>query len=160
MYEMKPEYYTGIEAIDQEHSRLFDMAQETQDLLGDNLLYDKTEKLNSLISELIDYTKTHFAHEEDYMRSIRYAGIDGHMALHRRFEDSLMQFDPDSLEDREKQDEIAEKLLGFLITWLIDHIQRVDMVYANYVLPYKTKHDPPNIRTPALQIAGPPLPCP
>ena len=30
MYEMKPEYYTGIEAIDQEHSRLFDMAQETQ----------------------------------------------------------------------------------------------------------------------------------
>ncbi len=133
MYEMKPEYYTGIEAIDQEHSRLFDMAQETQDLLGDNLLYDKTEKLNSLISELIDYTKTHFAHEEDYMRSIRYAGIDGHMALHRRFEDSLMQFDPDSLEDREKQDEIVEKLLGFLITWLIDHIQRVDMVYANSV---------------------------
>ena len=55
------------------------------------------------------------------------------MALHRRFEDSLMQFDPDSLEDREKQDEIAEKLLGFLITWLIDHIQRVDMVYANSV---------------------------
>ena len=133
MYEMKPEYYTGIEAIDQEHSRLFDMAQETQDLLGDNLLYDKTEKLNSLISELIDYTKTHFAHEEDYMRSIRYAGIDGHMALHRRFEDSLMQFAPDSLEDREKQDEIVEKLLGFLITWLIDHIQRADMVYANSV---------------------------
>ena len=92
MYEMKPEYYTGIEAIDQEHSRLFDMAQETQDLLGDNLLYDKTEKLNS-----------------------------------------LMQFAPDSLEDREKQDEIVEKLLGFLITWLIDHIQRADMVYANSV---------------------------
>ncbi len=42
-----------------------------------------------------------------------------------------MQFDPDSLEDMEKQDEIVEKLLGFLITWLIDHIQRVDMVYAN-----------------------------
>ena len=131
MYEMKPEYYTGIEAIDQEHSRLFDMAQETQDLLGDNLLYDKTEKLNSLISELIDYTKTHFSHEEAFMRSIQYAGIEGHMALHRKFEDNLMQFDPDCLEDVENQNEVVEKLLGFLITWLIDHIQRVDMVYAN-----------------------------
>ena len=127
---MKPEYYTGIEAIDQEHSRLFDTAQETQDLLGDNLLYDKTEKLNSLISELIDYTKTHFSHEEAFMRSIQYAGIEGHMALHRKFEDNLMQFDPDCLEDVENQNEVVEKLLGFLITWLIDHIQRMDMQYV------------------------------
>lgn len=27
MYEMKPEYYTGIEAIDQEHSRLFEIGR-------------------------------------------------------------------------------------------------------------------------------------
>lgn len=133
MYEMKPEYYTGIEAIDQEHSRLFDMAQETQDLLGDNLLYDKTEKLNSLISELIDYTKTHFAHEEAFMRSIHYAEIDSHMVLHRKFEDNLMQFDPDCLEDVDNQNEIVEKLLGFLITWLIDHIQRMDMQYIKSI---------------------------
>lgn len=133
MYEMKPEYYTGIESIDQEHARLFELAQETQSLLGDNLLYDKTEKLNSLISELIDYTKTHFAHEEDFMRGIRYVGIESHMALHRKFEDNLMQFDPDCLEDAESQDEIVEKLLGFLITWLIDHIQRVDMEYVKTI---------------------------
>ena len=120
MYEMKPEYYTGIESIDQEHARLFDLARETHNLLNDYLLYDKTEKLGSLISELIDYTKTHFAHEEAYMESIRYAGID-----------NLMQFDPDSLEDPESQNEIVEKLLGFLITWLIDHIQKVDMLYVN-----------------------------
>ena len=130
---MKPEYYTGIEAIDQEHSRLFDMAQETQDLLGDNLLYDKTEKLNSLISEPIDYTKTHFAHEEAFMRSIHYAEIDSHMVLHRKFEDNLMQFDPDCLEDVDNQNEIVEKLLGFLITWLIDHIQRMDMQYIKSI---------------------------
>ena len=133
MYEMKPEYYTGIESIDQEHSRLFELAQETLDLLTDDLVYDKTEKLNSLISELIDYTKTHFAHEEAFMKSIHYAEIDSHMILHRKFEDNLMQFDPDLLEDTDSQNEVVEKLLGFLITWLIDHIQRVDMVYANSV---------------------------
>lgn len=130
MYEMKPEYYTGIESIDQEHSRLFELAQETLDLLTDDLVYDKTEKLNSLISELIDYTKTHFAHEEAFMKSIHYAEIDSHMILHRKFEDNLMQFDPDLLEDTDSQNEVVEKLLGFLITWLIDHIQRMDMEYV------------------------------
>ena len=133
MYEMKSEYYTGIESIDQEHSRLFELAQETQDLLTDPLVYDKTEKLNSLISELIDYTKTHFAHEEAFMRSIHYAEIDSHMVLHRKFEDNLMQFDPDCLEDVDNQNEIVEKLLGFLITWLIDHIQRMDMQYIKSI---------------------------
>ena len=130
---MKPEYFTGIESIDQEHSRLFELAQETQDLLTDPLVYDKTEKLNSLISELIDYTKTHFAHEEAFMRSIHYAEIDSHMVLHRKFEDNLMQFDPDCLEDVDNQNEIVEKLLGFLITWLIDHIQRMDMQYIKSI---------------------------
>ena len=133
MYEMKPEYFTGIESIDQEHSRLFELAQEPQDLLTDPLVYDKTEKLNSLISELIDYTKTHFAHEEAFMRSIHYAEIDSHMVLHRKFEDNLMQFDPDCLEDVDNQNEIVEKLLGFLITWLIDHIQRMDMQYIKSI---------------------------
>ena len=133
MYEMKPEYFTGIESIDQEHSRLFELAQETQDLLTDPLVYDKTEKLNSLISELIDYTKTHFAHEEAFMRSIHYAEIDSHMVLHRKFEDNLMQFDPDCLEDVDNQNKIVEKLLGFLITWLIDHIQRMDMQYIKSI---------------------------
>ena len=130
---MKPEYFTGIESIDQEHSRLFELAQETQDLLTDPLVYDKTENLNSLISELIDYTKTHFAHEEAFMRSIHYAEIDSHMVLHRKFEDNLMQFDPDCLEDVDNQNEIVEKLLGFLITWLIDHIQRMDMQYIKSI---------------------------
>ena len=131
MFEMKPEYYTGIEAIDQEHTRLFELANETHELLNDYLKYDKTESLNRLISELIDYTKTHFAHEEAYMKSIHYAGIDDHIALHRNFENSLMQFDPDSMAtDSEEQNEMVEKLLGFLISWLIDHIMNIDMRYT------------------------------
>ena len=41
MYKMKPEYYTGIEAIDNEHTRLFELAQETKDLLCDDFILDK-----------------------------------------------------------------------------------------------------------------------
>ena len=131
MYEMKPEYYTGIEAIDQEHTRLFELAQETHELLTDDTLLDKTDRLIHLISELINYTRTHFSHEEDYQRSIGYAGIDDHIALHRKFEDKLLEFDFDSLgDDFESQNETVEELLGFLTTWLVTHILQVDMLYV------------------------------
>lgn len=131
MYEMKPEYYTGIEEIDAQHARLFELAQETHDLLEDNLLQDKTEELSRLISELIDYTKMHFAHEEAYQKSIGYAYVDRHALQHRQFEDKLMEFDFDSIgDDYNVQNEAVEKLLDFLVSWLTIHILKVDMLYV------------------------------
>ncbi len=65
MYEMKPEYYTGIKEIDQEHARLFELAQETHELLTDDMLLDKTDSLIHLISELSKYPRTRCAPEGD-----------------------------------------------------------------------------------------------
>ncbi len=131
MYEMKPEYYTGIETIDQEHTRLFELAQETHDLLYNDLLQDKADSLLHLISELINYTRTHFSHEEEYQKSIGYANLKQHAAQHRAFEERLMAFDLDALEnDFEGQNDAVESLLNFLVTWLVNHILEVDMKYV------------------------------
>ena len=120
MYEMKPEYYTGIEFIDKEHARLFELAQETHELLYDDLLQDKSDRIIHLVSE-------HFAHEEEYQKSINYAYIKEHAAQHRQFEDSLLEIDLDEIEDDfDSQNDTVENLLEFLINWLINHIQKVD----------------------------------
>ena len=74
MYEMKPEYFTGVDFIDREHARLFELAQETYDLLQDTFQY-KTDQITALVSELIDYTRTHFSHEEAYQKEINYPFI-------------------------------------------------------------------------------------
>lgn len=133
MYEMKPDYFTGIEAIDQEHTRLFELAQDTHDLLNDDLLQDKTEQLTCLISELIDYTKSHFSHEEAFLENIRYDQIQQHKQQHRDFESKLMEFDLDAAEDDyEAQNETAANLLSFLVSWLLNHILKVDMLYVGY----------------------------
>ncbi len=130
-YEMKPEYFTGIAEIDKEHARLFELAQETDDLLEDDLLQGKTEQLVYLVSELINYTRIHFSHEEDYLRSIHYSDFAAHSAQHRSFEDSLLKFDLDSAEgDYGRQNEIAKGLLEFLVKWLVSHILKVDMRYV------------------------------
>lgn len=131
MYEMKPEYYTGIDMIDQEHARLFELVQETSDLLNDELLMDKTDAIMNLITELIDYTRTHFSHEEAYMDSIHYANIEQHKLQHRKFEDSLLEIDIDAIEnDFDNQNETVENLLDFLLNWLTNHILKVDMLYT------------------------------
>lgn len=131
MYEMKPEYYTGIAVIDKEHERLFELAEETYELLNNGILQNKTESLMTLISELIDYTRKHFSHEELYMKSIQYAHIEEHAAQHRQFEESLLQFDLDAIEDDfEGQNEAIENLLDFLANWLINHILKVDKLYV------------------------------
>lgn len=131
MYEMMPEYYTGIEEIDQEHKRLFGLAQETYELLNNDFLQDKTEQLISLISELINYTKTHFSHEEAYLDSIHYAELEKHSTQHRKFEDSLLEFDLDSIEgDFNSQNRVVRELLEFLVGWLVTHILKVDMMYV------------------------------
>ncbi|MDE7478114.1 MAG: hemerythrin, partial [Lachnospiraceae bacterium] len=72
MYEMKPEYNTGLGFIDKEHAKLFEIAEETHLLLHNDLLQDKTNEIIRLVSELIDYTRKHFAHEEEFQKIIKY----------------------------------------------------------------------------------------
>lgn len=131
MYEMKPEYYTGIDFIDQEHKKLFELAQETHDLLYDSFLQDRTDSIVHLVSDLIDYTRNHFAHEEEYQRSIGYPYVTEHAQQHRQFEDKLAEVDLTELDDDyDEQTDTIEDLLEFLVNWLINHICKVDMLYV------------------------------
>lgn len=129
MYEIKPEYLTGIDFIDNEHTRLFELADETYNLLNDDITQDKTPEIIRLISELINYTRTHFSHEEEFQKSINYPYIKEHAAQHRQFEDSLAAIDLDALENNlEDQNETIENILEFLTNWLINHIKKVDLL--------------------------------
>lgn len=132
MYEIKPEYLTGIASIDKEHTRLFELADETYQILHNDLSQDKTSEIVRLVSELIDYTRVHFANEEAYQKSIHYPYLAEHAAQHRQFEDSLISIDIDSIENElEQQNELVENILEFLVNWLINHILKVDMLYVD-----------------------------
>ncbi len=52
MYEMKDEYLTGIEFIDNEHRRLFEIAEETYQLKNAEFIPDKYDQINDLLNEL------------------------------------------------------------------------------------------------------------
>ena len=102
-YEFTDDYLTGIELIDKEHEHLFEIANETYDLLKNEFVTDKYDRIVALLEELKDYTKTHFAHEEEYMKSINYQYIWSEIHQHRTFEKKLDDIDLKKLDDSQQE---------------------------------------------------------
>lgn len=126
MFEMKPEYYIGIDMIDQEHAQLFAYADEAYELLHDEFTPDKYDKINLILEKLRDYTKKHFADEEAYMESIHYKKIFTQKVQHQQFIEKLDEFIEKHNEETDDQDEQITGILTFLTDWLINHILYVD----------------------------------
>jgi hemerythrin len=128
MYEMKPEYFTGIEFIDKEHSRLFEIANEAHELLTNQFIPDKYDYIVEVIQKLKDYTQYHFQHEEEYMDSIGYKRILSQKVAHNDFIDKLNELDLEQIDENQK--ETLLDLLDFLNTWLVEHILKKDKMIA------------------------------
>jgi hemerythrin len=128
MYEMKPEYYSGIDFIDQEHAKLFSIANEAYELLMDQFIPDKYDYIVEVIQQLKDYTKFHFQHEEEYMLSIGYKRYLSQKVAHTDFIEKIESFDTNIID--EKQKETLLELLDFLNEWLINHIFKKDKLIA------------------------------
>lgn len=126
MFEMKPEYYIGIDMIDQEHAQLFAYADEAYELLHDEFTPDKYDRINLILEKLRDYTKKHFADEEAYMESIHYKKIFTQKVQHQQFIEKLDEFIKKHNEETDDQDEQITGILTFLTDWLINHILYVD----------------------------------
>lgn len=126
MYEMKPEYFTGIEMIDEEHKQLFSYANEAYELMMEEFTPDKYDNISVILNKLRDYTKKHFADEEEYMESIQYKRLFTQRVQHRQFIDKLEQLDMEHLGEAEEQDAQIRKILEFLTDWLVNHILYVD----------------------------------
>jgi len=128
MYEMKAEYYTGISFVDEEHKKLFDIANKIYDLLIDEFIPDKYDYIMEVVDELKDYAKYHFEHEEEYMREINHRKFLSHKVSHDEFIEKINEYDAEIVD--EKQKESLLELLEFLTTWLVEHILKQDKLYA------------------------------
>lgn len=129
MFEMKPEYYIGIDMIDQEHKQLFDYANEAYELLQEEFTPDKYDKIDAILEKLRDYTVKHFSDEEAYMESIQYKKIFTQKIQHQEFINKLDEFIDQHEKDegdQAEQDAQIMDILNYLTDWLINHILHVD----------------------------------
>lgn len=124
MYEMKPEYFTGIDFIDEEHAKLFEITNEIYDLLTNQFIPDKYDYILKVINDLKEYAKYHFEHEEEYMMSIGYKRVFSQKIAHDEFIDRINELSVEHIESNQRESLL--ELLEFLNSWLSEHIFKKD----------------------------------
>lgn len=124
MYEFKDEYLTGIPQIDEEHKRLFALAEEVYQLQQNEYIPDKYDNLRDVLHELRDYTNTHFDHEEAYMESINYKRMFTQKVQHDALRKTVEEWEIDELS--EEQDQMITEILELITDWLVNHIHDND----------------------------------
>ena len=89
---------------------------------------DKYDHIAKILNELRDYTKIHFQHEEEYMKSINYKGMFMQKVQHDQFCQKLDELDLEHLD--ENSEEVIQEVLTFLTDWLVHHILETDKKIA------------------------------
>ena len=68
----KDDYKLGVQLIDDQHKKLFEICGRAYDLLKNEVYIDKYDRIVEIIEELKQYALYHFKSEEEYMKSIGY----------------------------------------------------------------------------------------
>ncbi len=115
----------GIDVIDQQHMRIVEMlnqlhfAQRSKD----------TNAVADVIDELVDYTLSHFAFEEELMEESGYPFCAAHKRIHEVFTKRVAEY---QLRCRAGED-VADELRNMLSRWLFNHIRSDDKAYSEQV---------------------------
>jgi hemerythrin len=128
MIKWKDEYSIGVECVDEQHEKLFEIANRSYDLLRNQLITDKYEKIIEIIDELKNYTIYHFQAEEDYMKEIGYKKFLSQKVAHNDFLEKMDNIDVEQIDDG--QNEYLIGILDFVSEWLVEHILKEDKLIA------------------------------
>lgn len=118
----------GIQSIDEQHQKLVALINE----LHAAMLERKAKTVMAhIFDELIEYTKFHFALEEQLFAEHGYpeehSHVDGHHRLTQKVIELRQEFD-------EGNTGVVLEVMRFLRDWLGDHIVGTDKRYAPFLI--------------------------
>lgn len=129
MFKWKSEYETGVKVLDEQHKKLFEIANRAYELLINELYIDKYNKIMEIIEELKDYTLFHFKSEEEYLLKIGYRKFLSHKIEHDSFIKKFNDIDFNHIDHN--QDQYIKELLEFIYVWIDEHIVVKDREYKH-----------------------------
>ena len=127
MFDWKNDYSVGYIEIDTQHKRLFQLAQELHDAMAKG---HGKDALSRTLSNLVAYTKQHFACEEKLMQTHRYPDYHAHKAQHDALTQQVVQFQKDF---EAGHGTVTIDLMTFLRDWLSHHIGQTDRNVAAFL---------------------------
>jgi hemerythrin-like metal-binding protein len=117
-------YDVNIKEIDDQHKRLVELI---------NALYESMKQRKShqvilnVITELLEYTKTHFRDEENIMRQANYKDFLSHKAQHDSFVRKVTEFQNAAKQNKAS---VSFEIVKYLKDWLLSHIMVSDKKFA------------------------------
>ncbi|MBF0284465.1 MAG: hemerythrin family protein [Magnetococcales bacterium] len=124
----KPEYSVGIAVLDEDHKKLLDMVLTLFKAMESAQSKDEAERV---LNELLNYTVEHFDREEVLMKKHDYPDLAAHLAEHRAMKTKAAEF-RDKFQSNSM--EVSRDMLRYLQEWLINHINKTDKAYSNFLV--------------------------
>ncbi|MBC2582407.1 bacteriohemerythrin [Clostridium sp. DJ247] len=129
MFKWKAEYETGVDFVDEQHKKLFEIGDRAYELLSNDLYVDKYDRILDIVEELKSYTVFHFTSEEEYLLKEGYKDFFSHKVEHDSFIKKINDVDLNKV-DHEQNQYIME-LLEFIFKWIDGHILVKDRGYSS-----------------------------
>src|SRR5450830_249972 len=116
---------TGIDVIDKQHRRIVDYINDLENAEGkrDRAL------IQQVLDDLVDYTMSHFAFEENLQEEARYRYCKPHKKVHELFVRRVNEY----MERFKLGEDVSAEIHRLLSNWLINHIKRDDADYVDAV---------------------------
>jgi hemerythrin-like metal-binding protein len=113
-------YSIGVKEVDDQHKELVAMITKLQSSLSSG---GSSVEIIEALKFLVNYTKLHFATEEDVMRRIGYDEFENHQNIHKRLVGQVGEI----LINLKKGKSVdIYEMIDFLTNWLINHIRDED----------------------------------
>jgi hemerythrin len=122
-----PTLSVGVKQLDDQHKVLLGIANDLHTAMAEG---KGSQVLGPILDGLVEYTRTHFADEEQLLARHGFPGLHLQAEQHRMLVGRVLE-----LQQKFKAGKIllSVELMGFLKEWLITHIQVEDAQYAPFL---------------------------
>jgi hemerythrin len=126
--EWTDEFSVKIFIFDEEHKHLVSLLNSFEEAMLEGKV---KEILVDTITELSDYSKIHFKHEEEAMKKYHFPEITAHVKEHNDFIDKLHD-----IQDQFSKGSITLSLsiYNFIVNWILNHVLKTDKNYSEFLV--------------------------
>ena len=122
MFTFTKDCVIGIEAIDNDHKRMFELLNDAMKLAQNAFVGDKYDQIKEILEELDEYATNNFTREEEYMLKICDPELIMQRVQHKHFQQKVWGLLYKNIDENDEQDEVLDEILTFLTHWLYQHI--------------------------------------
>jgi hemerythrin-like metal-binding protein len=117
----------NVNDIDRQHMQLINLINRLFDAMSSG---KGSDVLGKTLTDLITYTKGHFALEEKYMREYNYPLLSLHKTEHDKLTKQVLDL---ANEFQSGKTLISIKVMNFLKDWLNNHIMQNDKKFGEFL---------------------------